>query len=409
MIKYSYTFYLDAEERDDQRLKVRIRWNKIVLGYSLGYRVNRSRWNPDTNRCVRNSFHGDKKIPAYIINERIADMESTIVECFNSLKKAGETNPTKEKVSATIAQLQGKVTTQEESLEQTINAYIIDAARRGVKESSIKVFQSLKNCVLRHFPNKPLNQYKKNEFNECLSSLIRSKKNKTAKGYIIFLTSVIRRAAKKHPQVLDLLDDTPELPREQNVIYLTWDELLLMLNAELSKTLQVYRDVFCFCAFTGLRHSDVMNLKHSNIYNEAIHIIIQKTGKSVIIELNKYSKSILNKYSHLHQANDHVFKRCDNANMNRYLKKIAKQLNINTPTRYISCYGNRKIEEFKPKWELITTHCARKTFVVNCLSMGISPSIVIKWTGHSDYDAMKPYIDILDEEKKKAMNLFDNK
>ena len=108
MIKYSYTFYLDAEERDDQRLKLRIRWNKKILGFSMGVRVNRSKWNPDTNRCVRNSFHGEKKVPAYIINEKIADMEALIVECFNILKNEGETDPTKEKVSQTIAQLQGK-------------------------------------------------------------------------------------------------------------------------------------------------------------------------------------------------------------------------------------------------------------------------------------------------------------
>lgn len=409
MIKYSYTFYLDAEERDDQRLKVRIRWNKIVLGYSLGYRVNRSRWNPDTNRCVRNSFHGDKKIPAYIINERIADMEATIVECFSQLKREGETNPTKEMVSATIAQLQGKTTPQEDSLEKSINSYIMDAAKRGIVESTVKILQSQKNCILRYFPNKPLNTYSNSEFNDCLNNLIKGKKNKTAWGYIVLLTSITKREAKKYPQVLDLLEDTPELAKEQNVIYLTWEELMLIYNAEIKKVLQVYRDVFCFCAFTGLRFSDAMNLKHSNIYNDAIHIITQKTGKSVIIELNKYSKSILDKYNHIHFPDNRVFKKCDNAHTNKYIKKIAKQLNINTPTRYVSCYGNKKIEEFKPKYELISTHCARKTFVVNCLSMGISPSIVIKWTGHSDYDAMKPYIDILDEEKKKAMNLFNYK
>ena len=41
--------------------------------------------------------------------------------------------------------------------------------------------------------------------------------------------------------------------------------------------------------------------------------------------------------------------------------------------------------------------------------MGITPNVVMKWTGHSDYKSMKPYIDIADNEKKKAMSLFNKK
>ena len=30
------------------------------------------------------------------------------------------------------------------------------------------------------------------------------------------------------------------------------------------------------------------------------------------------------------------------------------------------------------------------------LPLGTPPNIVMKWTGHNDYKAMKPYIDIVD-------------
>ena len=45
--------------------------------------------------------------------------------------------------------------------------------------------------------------------------------------------------------------------------------------------------------------------------------------------------------------------------------------------------------------------------VVNALSLGITPNIVMKWTGHSDYKAMKPYIDIVDSIKASSMTKFD--
>ena len=39
--------------------------------------------------------------------------------------------------------------------------------------------------------------------------------------------------------------------------------------------------------------------------------------------------------------------------------------------------------------------------------LGIATNIVMKWTGHSDYAAMKPYIEIADKAKETEMSLFN--
>lgn len=49
----------------------------------------------------------------------------------------------------------------------------------------------------------------------------------------------------------------------------------------------------------------------------------------------------------------------------------------------------------------------RKTFICKALSLNIPPNVVMKWTRHSDYKAMKPYIDIADSIKVNSMALFD--
>lgn len=36
------------------------------------------------------------------------------------------------------------------------------------------------------------------------------------------------------------------------------------------------------------------------------------------------------------------------------------------------------------------------------------PAAAVKWTGHSDYQAMKPYIAIAEKTKVDAMKLFDD-
>ena len=66
-----------------------------------------------------------------------------------------------------------------------------------------------------------------------------------------------------------------------------------------------------------------------------------------------------------------------------------------------------RLSSIQPKWELVGTHSGRRTFIVNVLSRGITPKVVMKWTGHSDYKAMKPYIDIVDFIKASSMTKFD--
>ena len=60
-----------------------------------------------------------------------------------------------------------------------------------------------------------------------------------------------------------------------------------------------------------------------------------------------------------------------------------------------------------PVNEMLGTHAGRRTFICFALSSGIPPQVVMKWTGHSDYSAMKPYIDIAEKTKANAMSLFE--
>lgn len=69
--------------------------------------------------------------------------------------------------------------------------------------------------------------------------------------------------------------------------------------------------------------------------------------------------------------------------------------------------GNVRYEEVLPKYSLLTTHCGRRTFIVNGLRLGVPAEVIMKWTGHSDYKAMKPYIKIVDKLKVSEMEKFN--
>ena len=118
-------------------------------------------------------------------------------------------------------------------------------------------------------------------------------------------------------------------------------------------------------------------------------------------------QAILEKYKDIPLTGNRALPSYTNQAMNRSIKDLCQLAGINELIRITTYKGNVRKDEVHPKWELVGTHTGRRTFIVHALSMGISPSVVMKWTGHSDYKAMKPYIDIVDSAKDEAMAKFD--
>ena len=162
-----------------------------------------------------------------------------------------------------------------------------------------------------------------------------------------------------------------------------------------------------FQCFTGLRYSDVENLKKSDIRENFIEVTTVKTSDNLIIELNNHSKDIIEKYKDYFNKYNKAFPVITNQKMNDYLKELAEIAEITEPIRETYYKGNERIDEVTPKYNLLSTHAGRRTFICNALALGIPPQVVMKWTGHSDYKAMKPYIDIADQTKINAMEKFN--
>ena len=197
---------------------------------------------------------------------------------------------------------------------------------------------------------------------------------------------------------------------QKKIIFLTWEELNKLREFKISPTKQALervRDVFLFQCFTGLRYSDVFNLRRSDIKGDHIEVTTVKTSDSLIIELNDHSRAILEKYKDVEFENDRALPVITNQKMNDYLKELAELAEINEPVRQTYYKGNERIDEVTPKYALLGTHAGRRTFICNALALGIPPQVVMKWTGHSDYKAMKPYIDIADNIKASAMSKFN--
>ena len=192
--------------------------------------------------------------------------------------------------------------------------------------------------------------------------------------------------------------------------YLTWEEFLQFYNCEfdeLEKDLELARDRFCFCCATSLRHSDLDLLKKSNFDNKdnpsSFTLVSKKTNDALTIYLNEYSKSLYMKYKDKKSDNGLLFPKKSNQKMNKCLKKIACRLGIEREVSKTEYCGNDRSDITFKICDIIATHTARRTFVVHCAEKGWTEEMIRTYTGHEDFDAMRPYFAIGDKQRQAFM------
>ena len=93
--------------------------------------------------------------------------------------------------------------------------------------------------------------------------------------------------------------------------------------------------------------------------------------------------------------------------LNRAIKSVCKQAGIDAPVTRLRYSGRQRIEEALPKYEVVTSHIGRHTFVVQALTLGIPSEVIRKYTGHKTEATMRPYIAIADTLKAQEMEKFN--
>lgn len=97
-----------------------------------------------------------------------------------------------------------------------------------------------------------------------------------------------------------------------------------------------------------------------------------------------------------------------NQKMNEYLKELGELAGINEKITETYFIGNKRYDVPKPKYEHMTSHIGRRSFICLCIAKNIPIQIIMKWTGHSDYKSMIPYIEVSEKTKEiemKKLNL----
>lgn len=415
--KYHCQFLLDKEKnKPDARIRYRIKWQGNIIAFNIGYRVDIDKWGEDTQRCKANTTHGKKKVPANIINRKLQQFEQA---CEDAIKYFEVQNviPTKEEFQSVFNSNVGRE--KKVVLEKSFFQYYDDfMAEEGTfnqwTAGTKKKLRVIKKHLFNFDPKLTFEKFTEEKLVEYLSYLQGELKfkNATVTKNISFVKWFLRWSYKKGYNTNTFFENfKPKLKNTQKkIIFLTPTEFKHFREYQIpqqKKYLERVRDVFLFQCFTGLRYSDVENLKKNDIKDDFIEVTTLKTSDSLKIELNQYSRDILDKYKDYKDCKGRALPVITNQRMNEYLKELAELAGINELIRETYYIGNERFDEVTPKYALIGTHAGRRTFICNALSLGIPPQVVMKWTGHRDYKAMKPYIDIADETKANAMSKFN--
>ncbi|HTN09239.1 site-specific integrase [Agriterribacter sp.] len=180
---------------------------------------------------------------------------------------------------------------------------------------------------------------------------------------------------------------------EADTIYLNDTELQEIESLELDEKLDNVRDLFLIGAYTGLRFSDFSILKPSNIADGFIRIKQVKTGDPVTIPVHPVVKKILAK------RNGALPRAISNEKLNEYLKKVcAETESLKKMGSHSITKGGRKDVTDTQKFNLVTTHTARRSFATNEYLHGTPTITIMAITGHKTEKSFLKYIRISKEE-----------
>lgn len=174
-----------------------------------------------------------------------------------------------------------------------------------------------------------------------------------------------------------------------DTIYLTPMEIKEISDLDLKTNLKLdrVRDMFIIGCYTGLRFSDIINIKPEHINDGMIEIIQVKTKEKVAIPMTKEVEMLLSKYNNsLHKISNQKF--------NDYLYEVVKKCKrLEVEVIKKSIQGGKEIIIKKPKYEFVSSHTARRSFATNeYMAKGLNVRDIMAITGHRTEKSFYKYI-----------------
>lgn len=385
------TFWLSKTKKNAKNLVpvyLRVSYDYTNFTKATGIWVRLQDWDKQQMKVRGNSFEADS------INTQLESMKIKILQITNQLSLLGKpfnVHTIKKRLEGneasqiTLMRVCGE---QIREMEKLLGKTYAQPTIIKYKNTVLRVKQFLKHKYKRSdIYLYELNYYFMTEFEAFLRNKFDNSTTTCYKHYQR-LTRMIRNAMHKGYMEKFPFDNYKiRMPRKK-IEYLTQDEIDRIENKEFKvERLDVIRDIFIFCIYTGLAYAEVEALNPDNLTRGMdgelwLNIHRKKTDKHYQVPLFPKAIEILEKY----KEHPRCLKknRClpvpSNVKYNAYLKEIGDMAGI-------------------PKDKPLVSHLARKTFACTIgLANGMNIGVLSKILGHASIQVtLDSYATVIDE------------
>ena len=373
------------------------------INLSTGLSIPEKYWNPQTQRVRENaSFPQHKQY-----NQRLNDLAAKTVALWAEYQAKGIV-PTAEEFKEELYKRVYDIRSEGPELLPFIKQVIEEREKMNAPKGSLQSYVSCLGHLVafEQKRKKPIRFSKLNEgfLNDFTAFLFDKKYSDNYAHKIIATLKTLVRLAKRQGIIenSNLLEATsPVKKRPTDNIYLNEAEIQQLFDMKLEGKLAGVRDLFLTGCLTGLRFSDFSKIKPENIQpiehnGQAVRCLVmltQKTKQRVVLPLvNPMLLAILERH------NWQAPKRISNQKLNDYLKELGKLAGFTQGIEVTTHVAGESVKYTFPKWQLLTTHTARRSFATNAYKRGVPIPDIMKFTGHTTTQSFMKYIKVTAEE-----------
>lgn len=179
---------------------------------------------------------------------------------------------------------------------------------------------------------------------------------------------------------------------DPDTVYLTADEVERLWNYEPKGELdRKARDLFLLGVYSCARFSDYSRLSEDMIRDGVIHFTQVKTSASVMVPASPRLLEILARNGGRAPA-------LAQQHLNEWIKRVCQAVGIDGKVEVTTTNGLRRTTVAKRKYELVSSHTARRTGITLLYMTGIPLQQVMLISGHKDEDSIRHYLRLSKEE-----------
>ncbi len=172
--------------------------------------------------------------------------------------------------------------------------------------------------------------------------------------------------------------------------------------------LELTRDRALLQMSTGLRVGDLFTIQENNVGKEILTIrpnktLLTKKTNETNIKLFPIARKVLAKYNN--NTTKKPFKVTEQ-NYNKSIKDMLEVTGIDTSVEVVEFDGFTATKLNKKKFEVMTSHNFRDTFITTAIRNNVPIPIILKWTNQESYDVMKKYINLTKKDVTHQVDMF---